>query len=229
MRDEPVLALTGPRTVGKSALLRRLADQAGRRVLDLDEPTSRQVVADDVSFYLSADPPVFVDEFQHVPVVLDAIKAELNRDASPGRFVLAGSTRYATLPRTAQSLTGRVHVVTVWPLSQGEIGGITETFLQRLLDEPATLVSLEPSSTGREDYAGRILSGGLPAALRRAPRSPRSRWFGDYGSLVVERDVLELRSIRQSAALPDFLRRLAAQTGQVLNSAAPSRGGGRCP
>jgi hypothetical protein len=36
----------------------------------------------------------------------DAIKAELNRDTRPGRFVLTGSTRYTVLPQAAQSLTG---------------------------------------------------------------------------------------------------------------------------
>jgi predicted AAA+ superfamily ATPase len=229
MREEPVVALTGPRTVGKSTLLRRLAAPFGSQVLDLDEPSTRQLVAGDVSFYLSGDPPVCVDEFQHVPAVLDGIKAELNRDTRPGRFVLAGSTRYSTLPQTAQSLTGRVHVVTVWPLSQGEITGVAETFVQRLLDDPAALVSRQLSVTSREDYAERVLAGGLPAALRRSPGRPRSRWFADYVTLVVERDVLELRSIRQPAVLAEFLRRLAAQTGQVLNVAHASREAGLSP
>jgi len=63
------------------------------------------------------------DEFQHVPEILDAIKATLNRDLRPGRFVLTGSTRYDSLPRVAQSLTGRPHLLTVWPFSQGGARG----------------------------------------------------------------------------------------------------------
>lgn len=217
MRDEPVVALTGPRTVGKSTLLRRLADRADRDIIDLDDPTTRQVVADDLAFHTSAPSPVFVDEFQHVPELLDSIKAELNRDTRPGRFVLTGSTRYSTLPRTAQSLTGRVHVVTVWPLSQGEITGVRETFVEQLLTDPESLVAAVPSRTSRADYAERVLAGGMPAALQRSSGAARSRWFDDYVDLVVERDVLDLRKIRQRAVLPAFLRRLAAQTGQVLN------------
>lgn len=214
-----MVALTGPRTVGKSTLLRGLARAHGRPVLDLDDVTTRQLVADDLPFYLSAEPPVFLDEFQHVPEVLDGIKAELNRETTPGRFVLTGSTRYATLPRAAQSLTGRVHVVTVWPLSQGEIAGIRESFVDRLLRDPDALTNEAAPETDREEYAARVLSGGLPAALRRPPGRPRTRWFEDYVNLVIERDVLELRGIRQRTAMPPFLRRLAAQTGQVLNIA----------
>ncbi len=222
LRDEPVVALTGPRTVGKSTLLRQLADRFQTAILDLDEPTTRRLVADDLAFYVSGPSPVLVDEFQHVPELLDSIKAELNRDTRPGRFVLTGSTRYSTLPRAAQSLTGRVHVVTVWPLSQGEISGVRETFVERLLADPASVVPTRASATSREEYADRVLAGGLPAALRRSPGAARSRWFDDYVNLVIERDVLDIRKIRQSVVLPTFLRRLAAQTGQVLNIAHAS-------
>ena len=80
----------------------------------------------DLELFVAADrpTPVCIDEFQHVPQLLDAIKAELNRDLRAGRFILTGSTRYGSLPSAGQSLTGRAHVVTMWPLSQGEIAGV---------------------------------------------------------------------------------------------------------
>lgn len=48
-RDEPVIVLTGPRTVGKSTLLAELARRWDREVLDLDDLTTRQVVADNLA------------------------------------------------------------------------------------------------------------------------------------------------------------------------------------
>lgn len=229
MADEPVVVLAGARTVGKSTLLRRLAEPSAAAVLDLDDLTTRSLVRDDLAFYAGGPSPVLVDEFQHLPELLDAIKAELNTDPRPGRFLLTGSTRYSSLPRTAQSLTGRVHVVTVWPLSQGEIAGRTETFVERLLDDPSSAVARRTSGSSREEYADRVLAGGLPAALRRSPGRPRARWYEGYVDLVVERDVLDIRDIRQGAVLPMFLRRLASQTGQVLNVAAASRAAGIAP
>jgi predicted AAA+ superfamily ATPase len=109
MIDEPVIVLTGPRTVGKTTLLRRLAHDHSTDVIDLDDTTTRRLVAQDLALFVAGQPSVMIDEFQHVPEVLDAIKAELNRDTRPGRFLLTGSTRYSTLPQTAQSLTGRDH------------------------------------------------------------------------------------------------------------------------
>ena len=222
MQDEPVIVLTGPRTVGKSTLMHTLGAKLGRRVLDLDDLTTRAVVRDDLASFVSSDRPVLIDEFQLVPEILDAIKAELNQDGGPGQFLLAGSTRYGSLPLTAQSLTGRVHVETVWPLSQGELDGRRESFVERLLAGSLGRHN-SPVRQDGPDHVERVLAGGLPAALRRSTGRPRGRWFDNYVALVVQRDVLEIKNIRQSSALPQFLRQLAAQTGQVLNVTQASR------
>lgn len=216
LEEEPVLVLNGARTVGKSTLLARIATGADRAVLDLDDLATRDAVTADPALFAGGPAPVLVDEFQKVPEFLDAVKAELNKNLRPGRFVLTGSTRYTALPRVAQSLTGRVHVVDVWPLSQGELAGTRETFCENLLDHPAVLVGRTQARESREGYEQRVLAGGFPLALRR-PAASRTRWFRDYLSLVISRDVLEIRQVRQRDSLPRLLRVLAAQTGQVLN------------
>src|SRR5690606_9638229 len=107
MREEPVILLEGPRSVGKSTLLRKLAADTRSPVLDLDDLATRDAVTADPALFVRDTKPVFIDEYQKAPLVLDAIKAELNTNGAPGRFVLAGSTRYEALPAAAQSLTGR--------------------------------------------------------------------------------------------------------------------------
>lgn len=102
MRDEPVILLEGPRSVGKSTLLRLIAAETGSSVLDLDDLATRDAVAADPALFVRDDNPVLIDEYQKAPLVLDAIKAELNANGAPGRFLLAGSTRYETLPVAAQ-------------------------------------------------------------------------------------------------------------------------------
>jgi predicted AAA+ superfamily ATPase len=221
LEDEPVLVLTGARTSGKSTLLAAVAQQRGVVVTDLDDLQTRGLVEADPALFVGADrpTPVCIDEFQHVPELLDAIKHELNRDLRPGRYILTGSTRYESLPRAAQSLTGRAHIVTMWPLSQGEINGRRESALDRLLDDPATLVTVEPSSTSRSDYERIVLAGGFPLALERRPGQSRERWFANFIDLVVSRDVMEIREVRQRQVLPQVLRRLTQQTGQLMNIA----------
>lgn len=190
----------------------------GRPIVDLDDLATRDAVRADPRLFVGGEGPVLIDEFQHVPEVLDAIKAELNRDTRPGRFVITGSTRYATVPATAQSLTGRVHRADVRPLSQGEIAESREDFAELLTGDPALLVRAT-STTTRRDYISRIVAGGFPMALRRAGTTARARWFDDYVESVLERDVLELSRVRQRRQLPRLLGQFASQTGQVLNIA----------
>ena len=215
--EEPVVILTGPRTVGKSTLLAGLSREFGRPVFDLDRPDQREAAAADPGFLVSAPGPVLVDEFQHVPEILDAIKAELNRDTRPGRFILTGSTRYTVLPQAAQSLTGRAHVVNVLPLSQGELDGHRERFIDALWQDAEQFPPTAVPACSRDEYMNRVLAGGFPMILQRQTARARTSWFADYVDLVVMRDVLDIARIRQREALPRLLRQFAAQTGQLLN------------
>ncbi|MDY7085601.1 MAG: ATP-binding protein [Actinomycetota bacterium] len=220
LTEEPALVLNGPRTVGKSTLLHALAERFRRSVIDCDDPATRAAVRADPGRFVSGPGPILIDEYQHVPDLLGAIKAELNRDLSPGRYVLAGSTRYTTLPEAGQALTGRVDILDVLPLTQAEIDGTEgDPLVHRLLDGVDVSLGITPSTTTRADYARRITSGGMPVALRRPSGRSRSRWFANYLDLVIERDVLELSRVRQRGMLPRLLRVLGARSGQVLNIA----------
>ncbi|NCD20610.1 MAG: ATP-binding protein, partial [Actinobacteria bacterium] len=215
---EPVIALHGPRSVGKSTVLRGLALEAGGSVLDLDDVDVREAVAGNLAAVVARATPLFVDEYQRVPDILDAIKARLNREGSlPGTAVITGSTRQDALPATAQALTGRLHSLTIWPLSQGELAGVRENLLEGLARDPAAMVAQAPASTTtRADYVERVCAGGLPLALRRTGAA-RARWFDDFVRASIERDALELSRIRERQAMADLLAFLTAQTGQLLN------------
>ena len=219
--EEPAVVLNGPRTVGKSTLLASLAQKLGRTVIDCDDPATRSAVRNDPGRFVAGPDTVLIDEYQHVPEILDAFKAELNRDLRPGRYVLAGSTRYSTLPQAGQSLTGRVDILDVLPLAQVEIdGNARQPLAHRLLNGERMPEDVEQSQTTRDEYARRITSGGMPVALRRPPGPSRSRWFRNYLDLVLERDVIELSRVRQREMLPRLLNQLAARSAQVLNTAS---------
>ena len=220
LHDEPVILLQGPRSVGKSALLREIATNYGAKVLDLDDLATRDAVVANPGIFMAGPSPVFVDEYQKASLVLDAIKAELNLNGSPGRFILTGSTRHDVLPIAAQALTGRLHRLPVYPLSQGEISGVTEHLLTDLFTNPAAAISTATkatSTTTKEEYIKRITVGGFPMSLHRNSIAARNRWFDDYIGLTLQRDVQEVSKVRQNNALPQILGKLAGQTAQILN------------
>ena len=79
---------------------------------------------------------VVLDEVQRAPDLFLALKATVDRDRRPGRFLLTGSANVLLLPRLADSLAGRMEILTLWPLSQGEIDGVREGFIDALFAEP---------------------------------------------------------------------------------------------
>jgi predicted AAA+ superfamily ATPase len=94
--------------------------------------------------------------------------------------VLTGSTRYSVLPQAAQSLTGRAHVINVLPLSQGELHGRRENFIDRLWADPDRLPEMPSRPVTRDEYADRILTGGFPMILQCLTTRARTSWFADY-------------------------------------------------
>ncbi|MFT4166375.1 MAG: ATP-binding protein [Microlunatus sp.] len=216
--EEPVIALHGPRSVGKSTVLRAFAATHGVEIIDLDDVEMREAVVGNLMSIAAGPAPLCIDEYQRVPDVLDAIKSRLNREGSrPGVAIITGSTRQDALPLTAQALTGRLHTISILPMSQGELGGVRENLLEALRVSPDVAVAQHPqSTTERADYASRVCAGGFPLAVRRSG-SARARWFDDYVRRTVERDAIELLKIRQRQSLSDLVTYIAAQTGQLLN------------
>ena len=229
LRDTPTLLLEGPRSVGKSTILRQLAVHFGGRILDLDDLATLDAVRADVARAVAGSQMVLIDEYQKAPEVLEAMKAELNRATYPGRFVLTGSTRHDALPGAAQALTGRLETLKVFPLSQGERDDRDEDFLALALEHPEEVLQPELSQTSREEYVARITAGGFPLALTMSSEAARRRWVRHYVRLTLERDIRELSNLRQGDKLGLLLGRLAGQTAQVLNVASAATDVGLTP
>src|SRR5712692_8417997 len=69
---------------------------------------------------------------QEAPALIPAIKLAVDRRRTAGRFLLTGSADVLSLPRVSESLAGRVEVLTLWPLSRGELAGRREGFIDAL-------------------------------------------------------------------------------------------------
>ncbi|MDR2479684.1 MAG: ATP-binding protein, partial [Treponema sp.] len=220
-REEPVILLEGPRSTGKSTVIRALAAKFKTQVFDFDDPVIREEARRNPDFFTSAEHPgipILIDEYQRVPAVLDSIKTRLNRSTRPGQFVITGSTRHNALPGNVQALTGRIHHISIFPFAQSEMQGCFPQTIMKLLADPGLLINKEknkPAAETRKDYVDRIIKGGFPLAVHRSPQA-RSRWFDDYVRQTVERDISGIAKIRNNRGLSLLLRKLAAQTAQIL-------------
>ena len=227
--DTPVVLLQGARQVGKSTLAKKvLENQPDGRYLSLDDvPVRRAAEVDPGGFVAQAKGLVVLDEIQLAPQLFQAIKVAVDLDRRAGRFLLTGAANVLVLPKLAESLAGRMELITLEGLSQGELLGGSANLVDRLFAQaPLAMQRLE---VDREALMAAILAGGFPEARERAPGRRRSQWFESYIQTLLQRDVGDLSqdgkvvgvAVKASATLQarDFkgLRELADTLGPAFH------------
>lgn len=222
LEDTPVVYLRGARQCGKSTLMQQLADLGhASEYRTLDDGAELAAATRDPDGYVSglAD-RVVLDEVQRAPDLFRAIKRSVDRDRRPGRFLLTGSANALVLPQVSDSLAGRMEVLSLYPLSQGEIEGRRESFIDACFAEKFRLKKT-PALTW-PDLVERIVPGGFPEVLDRKP-ARRAAWFASYITSILERDVRDLANVQALRELPRLLKLIAARSGGIVNLSDLSR------
>ena len=120
-----VLLITGPRQVGKTTLLQKLAEK-DRRYVTLDDPDARQLAQEDPALFMQRyKPPVIIDEIQYAPEILPYIKMSVDSSKRKGDFWLTGSHVFQTMKNVSESLAGRVGIIELLGLSNSELNHVT--------------------------------------------------------------------------------------------------------
>ena len=212
--------VVGARQTGKSTLVTSFADgdqHGGGLYVNFDDASLvASVRSDPTGFLNELGGTVIIDEAQRVPELFLAIKAEVDRDRRPGRFLLTGSANPLFIPDVAEALAGRMEVLTLWPFSAAELEGNEGLrFARLLLDGDAQRP--EPEPVDRRALATRILAGGFPEAVERTDPDRRGRWFASYLTTILERDVRSVADIARLEQLPSMLGAIALRTRGSLN------------
>lgn len=218
LQDTRVVLVNGARQAGKSTLTRLTASsRAGTVVRLLDDAATLRAAQDDPAGFVDHEGLVVIDEIQLVPELLRAIKVTVDLDPRPGRFLLTGSSKVLALRSLPDALPGRMEVIELWPFSQGEMNVGPDRFIDAAFRHGPQLE--HSSALRRRDYLERVVAGGFPEAVRRAPRR-RAAFFDSYLATLIERDVLELASIERRGDLFKLLALLAGRAGGLLVPAA---------
>lgn len=227
LSDTPVVLLQGPRQSGKSTLVGWLAEKKRRAAyFTMDDAAALASASRDADAFIHAiSGPVVIDEVQLVPDLFRAIKLEVDRRRTPGRFLLTGSANVMLVPRVSESLAGRMEILSLWPFSVGELAGVREGFIDRVFgrEKPDAWPTRDAA---RGELVKRMLIGGYPEATQRPDPERRRAWFASYVTTILQRDVRAMADIEGLAVLPRMLAMLAAQSGGLLNTTELARDAG---
>lgn len=213
----PAAVIQGARQVGKSTLAAQLAAEADARTFTLDDPQTLAAAVEDPAGFVDQNPTglMIIDEVQRHPELMLAVKAAIDRDRRPGRFILTGSSDLLRTRRSTDSLAGRAVTVPLRPLSRGELNGKTDDFAARFRSGIA--FTEFATGTSRSDYVRMIVEGGYPEVQSLKGRM-RSTWFDAYLDRLVHRDAQDVMRTDPSR-LMSLLRLLSAnQSGELVKA-----------
>ncbi len=206
----PAVVVTGARQTGKSTLVQDLTP-GPRRYLSFDDLDVVDMARRDPEVLVGGSEPVTLDEVQREPSVLHAVKQAIDRQRTPGRFLLTGSANLLLMRRVSESLAGRASYLTLWPMTRREQqglgpGGIWGELLDTDHELWPDVIAAQPDEPA--DWQDLALRGGFPVpALQLRTPDARAIWFDGYVRTYLERDLQDLSAI---AALPDFRRLMRA-------------------
>lgn len=219
LQDTPVVLIHGSRQSGKTTLAQLIGHELDYQYITFDDDNQLQAAkTDPIGFIAGCHEKTILDEIQRVPELFTAIKASVDKNRVPGRFILTGSANVLLLPNLADSLAGRMEIITLRPLAQAECAGEAPTILKQLFDEKLILGKVKGKYKRLGESLGDyICQGGYPAALTRTSQKRRQTWYRDYLTTIIQRDVQDIANIRNLELLPKLLTLTATQTGHLFN------------
>ena len=208
----PVVGILGARQTGKSTLIRSiLAEKRNIEYVTLDREENRLRALNSPTLFIknlgdSKNTVICIDEIQKAPVLFDTIKAEVDELRRPGRFIVTGSTEFSKKTGVRESLTGRIGLLRLFPLSVGETIEIEST-----LPIPDLCKGKErAASILREVHRWREL-GGMPGICFIREEESRSVLVEAWIETTCSRDLANFAIARFN---PDLARRILFSIAQ---------------
>lgn len=201
----PAVVVTGPRQAGKTAMVRHVFPDADYVSLDLPS-VAAQAENTPESFLRSHNKPLIIDEVQYAPALFRYLKAVIDEDRKPGRFILTGSQNFLLIQGISESLAGRCGVLNMFNLSAEEIKNTFGSF--------------------HETHY--LFHGGYPELYANPDMDP-GFWYSSYLTTYLERDVRNILNVGNLRDFDRFLRSVASRTAQTLSYSNLARDVGIAP
>lgn len=209
--------VTGARQVGKTTMLKHLAEGQNRTYVTLDNSMARMLAqSDPVLFFQTYKPPVIIDEVQNAPELFGQIKIMCDESEETGRFWLTGSQQFHMMKHVRETLAGRIGVLELYGLSGSEIEGV---HFDDTLDFSLPCLLERQKQVKKNDIVDifeSIWRGGMPQVLL-ADAEQRQEYYHSYVDTYLMRDVADAGGITDTVRFRKFLNACAALTAEQVN------------
>ena len=209
--------VTGARQVGKSTMLKHLAEGQNRTYVTMDDTQLRNFARTEPKLFLQTfQPPILIDEVQKAPELFEEIKILCDNSDERGQFWLTGSQSKKLVKKAGDSLAGRICILKMYSLSAREKLGVEPADeLEFSLKSLTARQKLFPANNIVTTFDN-IWRGGLPD-VQEKDEEQLGEYFNSYIETYLMRDAVDDYGIADTEAFRRFLRACAAFAGQLVN------------
>lgn len=205
LSQNPVVAILGPRQIGKTTLALEIAKGQPSIYLDLENPEDFQKLKD-LTHYLGlhADKLVILDEVQRYPNLFMSLRGVIDsrrrEGRGNGRFLVLGSASNELLKQSSESLAGRIHYL--------ELAGLN----------PFEIYQIQLKKPEGESLQRLWMRGGFPNSYAASSDQTSHEWRQNFIRTYLERDIPQLGPRIPAIILMRFWTMLAHTQGELLNA-----------
>lgn len=198
VRNNPVVAILGPRQCGKTTLSRQFASQwkSEATFFDLEHPRDVQRLEEPMLALESLSGLIVIDEIQRKPDLFPVLRVLADRNKKAKYLILCSASR-DLIRQSSETLAGRISYL--------EIGGFSSLLV------------------GESKTEKLWIRGTFPRSFLAPNEAASYQWRQDFISTFLERDVPQLGFNIPAKALGRFWRMLAHYHGQVFNASEIGR------
>ncbi len=223
-----VILVTGARQVGKTTMLKHLAD-SDRTYVTMDNAMARELAeSDPVLFFQTYKPPILIDEVQKAPELFEQIKVICDESDEKGLIWLTGSQQYKMMERVHETLAGRIGILELYSLSAREKAGMV---FDTDLDFSLAALQARQRKLPKNDVLqvfNHIWEGGMPQ-VQGVDNELRQEYFNSYIDTYLMRDVAEAGCITDTVRFCKFLVGCASLVSEQVNYATLAESAGIAP
>ncbi|MBW1718419.1 MAG: ATP-binding protein [Deltaproteobacteria bacterium] len=197
LRNNPAVAILGPRQCGKTTLASQIVNKFKQSIyLDLENPSDLAKLDDPLAFFsLHNDDLVCLDEIQRAPELFSILRSIIDERARNGQFLILGSAGPDLIRQSSESLAGRISYLDLTPFLISELEAAQKGDMRRLW-----------------------LRGGFPRSYLAEDSDISFQWRQDFIRTFLERDIGMLGFRMPPARLSRFWKMCAHMHGSLLNA-----------
>lgn len=205
LKHFPVVAILGPRQVGKTTLAKEIKKKVSKKVIYLDlELTSDLNKLNEPELFLGqfdfSTHMIIIDEIQRKPQLFSLLRALIDKNRMPGTFLILGSASRDLIKQSSETLAGRIVFHELTPFTLDEVGGSGKN-VKRLWE-----------------------CGGFPESYLTKDTNSSYLWREAFIRTYLERDIPQLGIHIPSPQLKRFWTMIAHNHGQLFNANQLAKG-----